>query len=123
VRVEAGGRALVAGLSLGGYVAIELAQRAPALVAGLVLSGCSLEFKGALGVYLKLVSALMRRRWLAQSRAKAEERTRRMFPPALADVTEAQLPPAFIPNPSARHSRRSRAGSGSPCCASSPGRC
>lgn len=97
IREEAGGRALVAGLSLGGYVAIELAHRHPARVAGLVLSGCSVEFKGVLGAYLKLVSALMRRGWLAQSRARAEERTRRMFPPALADVAEAQLRAGVYP--------------------------
>src|SRR5262245_20905030 len=35
---EAGGCALVAGLSLGGYVAMELAHRSPDLVSGLVLS-------------------------------------------------------------------------------------
>jgi pimeloyl-ACP methyl ester carboxylesterase len=38
---EAGGRALVVGLSLGGYSTIELAARYPEKVAGAVLSGCS----------------------------------------------------------------------------------
>src|SRR5512145_312238 len=79
IREEAQGRALVAGLSLGGYVAIELAARHPDRVAGLVLSGCSVNFVGALGLYLKLVSGLMRRGWLRQSRAQAEAKTRRMF--------------------------------------------
>ncbi len=36
-------RAVIVGLSLGGYVAIETADRAPDRVAGLVLSGCSAE--------------------------------------------------------------------------------
>ncbi len=36
-------RAVVVGLSLGGYVAIDTAERHPERVAGLVLSGCSAE--------------------------------------------------------------------------------
>ena len=39
----AGGRALVVGLSLGGYVAMDLAARHPERVAGLVLAGASQE--------------------------------------------------------------------------------
>ncbi|MEW9527281.1 alpha/beta fold hydrolase [Microbispora sp. NPDC049125] len=38
---ELGGRALVVGLSLGGYVGISVAARHPALVAGLVAMGCT----------------------------------------------------------------------------------
>ena len=37
------GRAVIVGLSLGGYVAIETAERCPERVAGLVLAGCSAE--------------------------------------------------------------------------------
>ena len=96
---ETQGRALVAGLSLGGYVAIELAHRHPELVAGLVLSGCSLNFDGALGVYLKIVVGLMQSGWLKLSRAQAEQRTRRVFPSALADVAEAQLQAGVYPEP------------------------
>lgn len=40
---SADGRAVVVGLSLGGYVAIDTADRHPERVAGLVLSGCSFE--------------------------------------------------------------------------------
>lgn len=39
----AGGRAIVVGLSLGGYIAMDLAAREPALVRGLVLSGATAE--------------------------------------------------------------------------------
>jgi pimeloyl-ACP methyl ester carboxylesterase len=39
----AAGRAVVVGLSLGGYVAIEVAERCPGRVVGLVLAGCSAE--------------------------------------------------------------------------------
>lgn len=97
IRQEAQGRALVAGLSLGGYIAIELAHHHPDLVAGLVLSGCSLNFTGALGLYLKFVSGLMQRGWLKQSRAQAEQKTRRMFPAALAEVAAAQLQAGVYP--------------------------
>ncbi len=97
IETEARGRALVVGLSLGGYVAIELARQHPGRVAGLVLSGCSLNFRGALGTYLAVVSWLMRRGWLSQSRAKAEQKTRKIFPPALADVAEAQIEAGVYP--------------------------
>jgi len=97
IRSEVQGPALVAGLSLGGYVSIELAHSHPDMVAGLVLSGCSLNFQGVLGQYLRIVSGLMRRGWLKQSHARAEQKTRRMFPSALADVAEAQLQAGVYP--------------------------
>jgi pimeloyl-ACP methyl ester carboxylesterase len=43
----AGGRAVVVGLSLGGYVGMELAARRPDVVRGLVLSGATAEPTGA----------------------------------------------------------------------------
>lgn len=98
IRREAGGRALVAGLSLGGYVSMELASRHPDLLAGLVLSGCSVNFTGLSGLYLTTVGRLMRRGVLRQSRARAEQKTRRLFPPALADVAEAQLQAGVYPD-------------------------
>ena len=88
---EARGRALIVGLSLGGYVAIQLAHRHPGSVSGLVLVGCSRGFDGALGVYLKAVAGLMRRGLLRQSPEKLEEKTRRLFSPALADVADEQV--------------------------------
>jgi pimeloyl-ACP methyl ester carboxylesterase len=94
---ETRGTALVAGVSLGGYVAMELAARDPARVAGLVLSGCSVNFTGILSLYLKGVSALMRRGWLTQSIARAETRTRRLFPAALAADAEAQVQAGVYP--------------------------
>jgi pimeloyl-ACP methyl ester carboxylesterase len=94
---ETRGTALVAGVSLGGYVAIELAARYPHRVTGLILSGCSVNFTGILGVYLKSVGALMRRGWFNQSLAQAEARTRRMFPTALAADAEAQVRAGVYP--------------------------
>lgn len=95
---EARGRALVAGLSLGGYVALELARRSPDLVAGLVLSGCSFNFDGLLGHYLKFASWLMQRGWLKLSAEQAKVRVKRMFPSALSDVAEAQLRAGVFPD-------------------------
>ena len=44
IEAEAGGRpAILVGLSLGGYIAIDTAEGYPELVAGLVLAGCSAE--------------------------------------------------------------------------------
>jgi pimeloyl-ACP methyl ester carboxylesterase len=43
---EAGGRAIVVGLSLGGFVAMELAARSPERVAGLVIAGATVEPTG-----------------------------------------------------------------------------
>ncbi|WP_433420710.1 alpha/beta fold hydrolase [Microtetraspora malaysiensis] len=43
-----GGRALVGGLSLGGYVGIATAARHPSMVAGLVAMGCTARPAGAL---------------------------------------------------------------------------
>jgi pimeloyl-ACP methyl ester carboxylesterase len=48
VEEAAGGRAVVVGLSLGGYVAMDLAARRPELVRGLVLSGATAEPVGLL---------------------------------------------------------------------------
>jgi pimeloyl-ACP methyl ester carboxylesterase len=85
------GRALVVGLSLGGWVAIEHAHRRPETVSGLVLVGCSRDLTGGLGLYLKTVSGLMRRGLIRQSREQTEEKTRRLFPPSLRDVEEEQM--------------------------------
>ncbi len=50
---EANGRAVVVGLSLGGYAAMALAGRHPDHVAGLVLSGCSWRLRGPFGFGLR----------------------------------------------------------------------
>lgn len=55
IETAAGGHAVVVGLSLGGYVAMDLAARRPELIRGLVLSGATTEPVGALATpYLAL---------------------------------------------------------------------
>jgi pimeloyl-ACP methyl ester carboxylesterase len=56
-----GGRAVVVGLSLGGYVAMALAAREPALVRGLVLSGATAEPVGARSLPFLALATLMDR--------------------------------------------------------------
>jgi pimeloyl-ACP methyl ester carboxylesterase len=58
---EAGGRAIVVGLSLGAYVAMELAARHPDRVAGLVIAGATMEPRGVRSVPFRALSALIRR--------------------------------------------------------------
>jgi pimeloyl-ACP methyl ester carboxylesterase len=85
------GRALVVGLSLGGWVAIEHAHRHPETVSALALVGCSRNLTGALGFYLRTVAGLMRRGVLRQSPQRIEEKTRRLFPPSLRDLADEQM--------------------------------
>jgi pimeloyl-ACP methyl ester carboxylesterase len=85
VAEAAGGRAVIVGLSLGGYVAMELAARDPDRVRGLVLSGASQEPVGLLATpYLALARAL---EWFDGPALDALNtwffRTR--FPPAIAE--------------------------------------
>ena len=54
-----GGRAVVVGLSLGGYVAMALAAREPGLVRGLVLSGSTMEPVGARSVAFRMFANIL----------------------------------------------------------------
>jgi pimeloyl-ACP methyl ester carboxylesterase len=57
----AGGRAVVGGLSLGGYVALEVAARSPARVAGLVLAGATQEPVGGWAIPYRALQLLFAR--------------------------------------------------------------
>ena len=85
IDAAAGGRAVVVGLSLGGYVAMDLAARRPELVRGLVLSGATAEPVGLLATPYLALAWLMDR--LDGNGADAVNtwffRTR--FGPAIAD--------------------------------------
>ena len=85
IRDHAGGRAVVVGLSLGGYVAMTLAAREPERVRGLVLAGATAEPVGLRTLPFLALAAAMERfdgprldrlnRWFFTTR----------FPPAIAD--------------------------------------
>ena len=55
------GRALVVGLSLGGYIAIETAEAYPDKVLGLVLAGCSAEPVGPSAAPFRVFATMMER--------------------------------------------------------------
>ena len=59
IRKEVQGQALVIGLSLGGFVALALVHEHPELVAGLVLSGCSIDAQGMSEALLKMRGVLL----------------------------------------------------------------
>jgi pimeloyl-ACP methyl ester carboxylesterase len=83
---EAGGRALVVGLSLGGYVSMDLASRHPERVAGAVLASCSANARGPLALSYRILAWLIRTggdRWYA---ALNTWLLRRTMPPAVAEA-------------------------------------
>jgi pimeloyl-ACP methyl ester carboxylesterase len=53
------GLALIVGLSLGGYVAMACAHAYPQEIAGLVLSGCCIDYRGPIGIISWLDSSLV----------------------------------------------------------------
>ena len=84
--------ALVVGHSLGGYVAMTLARRAPSIVPGLVLAGAAINFTGWMGALARVNAALyplFPQKWLAGENARM---MRRIFKPELA---EAQIEAGF----------------------------
>lgn len=85
IRDHAAGRAVVVGLSLGGYVAMTLAAREPERIRGLVLAGATADHVGLRALPVRALAAAMDRfddarldrlnRWFFTHR----------FPPAIAD--------------------------------------
>jgi len=87
------GQALVVGLSLGGYVAMAFAGNYPERVTGLVLSGCSVDYRGYLGA-LARVNALLLRIYPLRMLSRLNVRTlRALLPP---DLAEPQIAAGFF---------------------------
>ena len=85
IEVAAGGHAVVVGLSLGGYVAMDLAARRPELVRALVLSGATTEPVGRLAAPYLALAWVMERFDGPRLEAVNAWFFRTRFPPAIAD--------------------------------------
>ncbi len=80
------GRALIVGLSLGGYVAMAYAAQAPERCSGLVLSGCAIEYHGVLGRLSQLDATLSLRIYRpARLVAMQSASYRSAYPPEIAE--------------------------------------
>jgi pimeloyl-ACP methyl ester carboxylesterase len=79
-------RALVVGLSLGGYVAIDTAERHPERVAGLVLSGCSTELSGPMALPARALAWAFEHLPSAALDAGSRWFFRLRYPPSIADA-------------------------------------
>lgn len=77
IELEAGGPALVVGLSLGSYVGLEVAARRPELVRGLVLAGVTVEPGGIRSLPFRGLARLYRSApepWLYRQQARSFRR-------------------------------------------------
>ncbi len=80
-----GGRAVVVGLSLGGYVAMTLAEREPERIRGLVLSGATAEPVGPLSIPYLVLAAVMDHVDDARVDRADAWFFRHFYPPAIAE--------------------------------------
>jgi len=86
-------RALIVGLSLGGYVAMACAHDHPQEIAGLVLSGCCIDYRGPIGILSWLDSSIVTTLFSESRLSRIQEKTlRSMFSEA---VVEPQLEAGF----------------------------
>lgn len=94
LKQETSARALIVGLSLGGYVAMACAHEYPQDIAGLVLSGCCIDYWGVLGFLSRLDSSLVTTLFSEQRLTRMQEKALRgQFP---EDIVEAQLKAGFF---------------------------
>ena len=84
-REATGRRPILVGLSLGGYVAMDLLARRPDLAAGLVIAGASAEPAGILALPLRLFEAALDRVDERIQRRVNAWYFRRRYPAAIAD--------------------------------------
>lgn len=94
LKQETADRALIVGLSLGGYVAMACAHNHPQDIAGLVLSGCCLDYRGVLGFLSRLDSSLVTTLFSEHRLTRMQEKAlRSQFP---ENIVEAQLKAGFF---------------------------
>ena len=82
---EAGGRALIVGLSLGGYTAMQLAFQHPQKAAGLVLADCSREPRGVALAPHRFAAAAMRTPAAGWFAPFTQRFFRARYPPMIAE--------------------------------------
>ena len=87
-------RALIVGLSLGGYVAMACAHDYPQNIAGLVLSGCCIDYRGILGFLSRLDSSLVTTLFSEQRLTRMQEKALRGRLPE--NIIEPQLKAGFF---------------------------
>jgi len=85
IAVHGGGRAIVVGLSLGGYVAMDLAARWPDRVSGLVLAGATAEPSGARSLPYHALGWALSRPSEARLEAVNSWYFRRRYGPSIAE--------------------------------------
>lgn len=85
IEETAGGSAVLVGLSLGGYVAMDVAAARPDLVRGLVLAGCTAEPDGLRSVPYRGLAWVLRRAAGPRLDALNAWFFRRRFPAAIAE--------------------------------------
>lgn len=94
LKQETKDRALVVGLSLGGYIAMACAHAYAEDIAGLVLSGCSIDYRGIIGFLSRLDSALSIRLYSEQRLTQMQEKAlRASFP---NHIVEPRLKAGFF---------------------------
>jgi pimeloyl-ACP methyl ester carboxylesterase len=93
------GRVLLVGISLGGHLATLFASRHPEQIAGLVISGASMNFTGIVGLWTRFAGTLMLRMNEARLKRKGEESIRRKWPP---EVARLQIAAGIFPYGAAR---------------------
>ena len=93
LRRQTNDRALVVGLSLGGYIAMACAHDHSQDIAGLVLSGCCIDYRGAIGILSWLDSSLVTTLFSEDRLTRMQEKAlRSRFPEVLV---EPQLKAGF----------------------------
>jgi pimeloyl-ACP methyl ester carboxylesterase len=93
LRQQTHDRALIVGLSLGGYVAMACAHEHPQEIAGLVLSGCCINYRGTIGILSWLDSSIVTTLISEGRLSRMQEKTlRSIFP---EDLVEPQIEAGF----------------------------
>lgn len=94
LKQETAARALIVGLSLGGYVAMACAHDHPQDIAGLALSGCCIDYRGVLGFLSRLDSSLVTTLFSDHRLTRMQEKALRGQYPE--NIVESQLKAGFF---------------------------